>query len=328
MFLSIKHYPEIARHVNSERMLRITRKHLQKPKSFWLIDTSVFLLLIYTCFFIELSQSLSFLTRLAALVISFVVVKQFIKLWSINTWQRQQFLAVLASLTKQANQSEIAYQQANFNQLWRDSQVNKRYRVRLDMPVTQPLLEFGFIGLTASDEKAMIRWFDKNENGIPTEREIIIQILNEAIVPAHFSAGLAVRLTLSERPITAKITEVLNDPNKSEPEYSLESAVPFEEQAVQLPYGQLMHIVRFACAPEVLPMVANIKAMQHSDVYQAELVHCFEPQLVALKIAIKPAQRQLLCGDQLRLTFGDTVLSQLEIVSICAPFIKPRYAEY
>jgi hypothetical protein len=328
MFLSLKHYPEIARHANSERMLNITRKHLQKPSGFWLIDISVFLLLVYTCFFIELSQSLPFLTQLAALVMSFIVKNQCIRLWSINTWQRQQFLALLPTLTKHANQSDIAFQQVNFNQLWRDSNVTKRYRVRFDLPITQPLFEFGYIALIASDEKAIIRWFDKNESGVPTEREIMIQILNEAVIPAHFNTGLAVTLTLNEKPITANITEVLNGPSKNTPSCLLEPTSIFDDQAIKIPYGQLMHIVRFANAPGVLPLLGKIKATQHKDTYQAELIHCFEPQLVALKIAITPEQRQLLCGDQLQLTFGDTVLTELEIVSICAPFIKPRYSEY
>ena len=168
MYLSTKHYPEIANHSDQQRIRRLAKPYIVTPTIVYVIHCVVLIALIMID--IPSVQQLDPFILKTGLFIIYLIAMY---LTGINTWQRKQFLTNLDKIKAKSEQSDIALAQSSLFNFWQNYQVAKTFIVTAPSYSQVHTFEFGYLSLSENGEKAMIRVID-DENLASSQLKIAI----------------------------------------------------------------------------------------------------------------------------------------------------------
>ena len=278
MYLSIKHYPEIANNTNQQRIVRLAKPYLTTPAIVYI--THVLVLVALVVISLPSVHQLSPLLLKAGLFITYLIAIHFA---GINTWQRKQFLTHLDEIQTKSEQSDIALAQSSLFNYWQDYQVAKTFIVTAPNYSRMHTFEFGYLSLSENGEKAMIRVL---EDESLASSQLKIAILNEQVIPAVITENTNVLLTIAEQPINGSISKINQIAKRKITTNQL--AINFTEKFL---------VIEFEQSPHELSLISSVTNPQTKQSYQLKLVAVDNQDYVVYKILDEDISRPLMSAD-------------------------------
>lgn len=278
MYLSIKHYPEIANNTNQQRITRIAKPYIVSPTIVYVIHCVVFLALIMID--IPSVQQLHPFILKTGLFIFYLMGMYFA---GINTWQRKQFLTHLDDIKAKSEQSDIELAQSSLFNYWQDYQVSKTFIVTAPSYSRMHTFEFGYLSLSENGEKAMIRVLE-DEN--LASSQLKIAVLNEQVIPAVITENTSVVLTIAEQPINGSICKI-NQVTKRK----------FAANQLAINFTEKLLVVEFEQLPHELSLISSVTNPQTNLTYQLKLIAVDNQDYVVYKILDENISRPLMSAD-------------------------------
>jgi hypothetical protein len=278
MYLSIKHYPEITKHSDPQRITRLAKPYIVTPAIIYVIHSVVLLALIMID--TTSAQQVSPLLLKAGLLITYLIAMHLV---GINTWQRKQFLSHLDDIKAKSEQSDIALAQSPLFNYWQDYKVAKTFIVTAPSYSRMHTFEFGYLSLSENGEKAMIRVL---EDESLASNQLKIAILNEQVIPAVITENTHVVLTLAEHPINGSICKV-NQVAKRK----------FTANQLAINFTEKVLVVEFEQSPDELSLISSVTNPQTNLTYQLKLVAVDNQNYVVYKILDGDVSRPLMSAD-------------------------------
>lgn len=278
MYLSIKHYPEIANNTNQQRIVRLAKPYLTTPAIVYI--THVLVLVALVVISLPSVHQLSPSLLKAGLFITYLIAIHFA---GINTWQRKQFLTHLDEIQTKSEQSDIALAQSSLFNYWKDVQVTKTFIVTAPTFARMKTFEFGYLSLSENGEKAMIRVL---EDESLASSQLKIAIFNDQVIPAVIEENTHVILTLAEHSINGTISKINQVAKRKVTTNQL--AINFTEKLL---------VVEFEHTPNELSLVSLVTNPQTELTYTLKLIAIDSQDYVVYKVLEDHPSRPLMSAD-------------------------------
>lgn len=278
MYLSTKHYPEIANHSDQHRIRRLTKPYIVTPTIVYVIHCVVLIALIMIDI-PSVQQLHPFILKTGLFIIYLIAMY----LTGINTWQRKQFLTNLDKIKAKSEQSDIALAQSSLFNFWQNYQVAKTFIVTAPSYSQVHTFEFGYLSLSENGEKAMIRVIDDESLA---SSQLKIAILNEQVIPAVITENTHVVLTIAELPINGSICKI-NQVAKRK----------FTANQLSINFNEKVLVVEFEQSPDELSLISSVTNPQTNLTYQLKLVAVDTQDYVVFKILDDNISRPLMSAD-------------------------------